>query len=100
MREGSGMVEFEQQYPERYFDVGIAEQHVITFSRWHGLRRVTPRCGDLFNLPTAVTTSLFTTLLYKIYRFFLPLIVRAWLALTDLLTQGHTIFRTCAACRI
>ncbi len=31
MREGSGMVKFEQQYPERYFDVGIAEQHAVTF---------------------------------------------------------------------
>ncbi len=32
MREGSGMVEFEKQFPERYFDVGIAEQHAITFA--------------------------------------------------------------------
>jgi 1-deoxy-D-xylulose-5-phosphate synthase len=32
MREGSGMVRFEQQYPERYFDVGIAEQHSVTFA--------------------------------------------------------------------
>lgn len=32
MREGSGMVEFEQQYPTRYFDVGIAEQHAVTFA--------------------------------------------------------------------
>jgi len=32
MREGSGMVRFEQQYPERYFDVGIAEQHAVTFA--------------------------------------------------------------------
>jgi 1-deoxy-D-xylulose-5-phosphate synthase len=31
MREGSGMVRFEQQYPDRYFDVGIAEQHAVTF---------------------------------------------------------------------
>ncbi|MBZ2208897.1 1-deoxy-D-xylulose-5-phosphate synthase [Massilia soli] len=31
MREGSGMVGFEQQYPDRYFDVGIAEQHSVTF---------------------------------------------------------------------
>jgi 1-deoxy-D-xylulose-5-phosphate synthase len=31
MREGSGMVRFNQQYPERYFDVGIAEQHSVTF---------------------------------------------------------------------
>jgi 1-deoxy-D-xylulose-5-phosphate synthase len=32
MREGSGLVRFAQEYPERYFDVGIAEQHAITFS--------------------------------------------------------------------
>ena len=32
MREGSGMVKFAQQYPKRYFDVGIAEQHAVTFA--------------------------------------------------------------------
>lgn len=32
MREGSGMVEFHQKFPERYFDVGIAEQHAVTFA--------------------------------------------------------------------
>lgn len=32
MREGSGLVKFEQHYPQRYFDVGIAEQHAITFA--------------------------------------------------------------------
>tara|TARA_Y100000996_G_scaffold83350_2_gene57400 strand:- start:1314 stop:3206 length:1893 start_codon:yes stop_codon:yes gene_type:complete len=32
MREGSGLVDFEKKYPERYFDVGIAEQHAITLS--------------------------------------------------------------------
>jgi 1-deoxy-D-xylulose-5-phosphate synthase len=32
MREGSGMVEFEQRFPERYYDVGIAEQHAVTFA--------------------------------------------------------------------
>jgi 1-deoxy-D-xylulose-5-phosphate synthase len=31
MREGSGMVRFHQQFPQRYFDVGIAEQHSVTF---------------------------------------------------------------------
>ncbi len=30
MREGSGLVEFSKRYPERYFDVGIAEQHAVT----------------------------------------------------------------------
>jgi 1-deoxy-D-xylulose-5-phosphate synthase len=32
MREGSGMVRFEEQFPDRYFDVGIAEQHSVTFA--------------------------------------------------------------------
>ena len=32
MREGSGMVEFHKKHPSRYFDVGIAEQHAITFA--------------------------------------------------------------------
>lgn len=32
MREGSGMVEFSKQFPDRYFDVGIAEQHALTFA--------------------------------------------------------------------
>ncbi|MGB4346953.1 MAG: 1-deoxy-D-xylulose-5-phosphate synthase [Burkholderiaceae bacterium] len=32
MREGSGMVRFEQQFPGRYYDVGIAEQHAVTFA--------------------------------------------------------------------
>jgi 1-deoxy-D-xylulose-5-phosphate synthase len=32
MREGSGMVEFERRFPKRFFDVGIAEQHAVTFA--------------------------------------------------------------------
>jgi len=32
MREGSGMVRFSREYPERYYDVGIAEQHALTFA--------------------------------------------------------------------
>jgi 1-deoxy-D-xylulose-5-phosphate synthase len=32
MREGSGLVRFSQAYPDRYFDVGIAEQHAVTFA--------------------------------------------------------------------
>ncbi|WP_269533926.1 1-deoxy-D-xylulose-5-phosphate synthase [Chitinimonas sp. BJYL2] len=32
MREGSGMVEFEKRFPDRYYDVGIAEQHAVTFA--------------------------------------------------------------------
>jgi 1-deoxy-D-xylulose-5-phosphate synthase len=32
MREGSGMVAFHQRFPDRYYDVGIAEQHAVTFA--------------------------------------------------------------------
>ncbi|MHB1607026.1 1-deoxy-D-xylulose-5-phosphate synthase [Acidiferrobacter thiooxydans] len=32
MREGSGLVEFSERFPDRYFDVGIAEQHALTFA--------------------------------------------------------------------
>lgn len=32
MREGSGLVEFSQKFPQRYFDVGIAEQHAVTLA--------------------------------------------------------------------
>ena len=32
MREGSGLVEFSQRFPQRYFDVGIAEQHAVTLA--------------------------------------------------------------------
>ncbi|WP_075259588.1 1-deoxy-D-xylulose-5-phosphate synthase [Herbaspirillum camelliae] len=32
MREGSGMVDFEKKFPNRYYDVGIAEQHAVTFA--------------------------------------------------------------------
>jgi len=32
MREGSGMVRFSEEFPERYFDVAIAEQHAVTFA--------------------------------------------------------------------
>ncbi|MCL7667805.1 1-deoxy-D-xylulose-5-phosphate synthase, partial [Klebsiella pneumoniae] len=32
VREGSGMVEFSRKFPDRYFDVAIAEQHAVTFA--------------------------------------------------------------------
>ncbi|HET7298356.1 MAG TPA: 1-deoxy-D-xylulose-5-phosphate synthase [Burkholderiales bacterium] len=32
MREGSGMVDYSERFPQRYFDVGIAEQHAVTFA--------------------------------------------------------------------
>ena len=45
MREGSGMVEFEARFPERYFDVGIAEQHAVTFAAGLACEGVKPVGG-------------------------------------------------------
>ncbi|RZJ14699.1 MAG: 1-deoxy-D-xylulose-5-phosphate synthase [Acidovorax sp.] len=42
MREGSGMVEFEKRFPDRYFDVGIAEQHAVTFAAGMACEGVKP----------------------------------------------------------
>jgi 1-deoxy-D-xylulose-5-phosphate synthase len=42
MREGSGLVKFSQQFPERYFDVGIAEQHAVTFAAGLAVERQKP----------------------------------------------------------
>ena len=42
MREGSGLVEFEKRFPKRYFDVGIAEQHAVTFAAGMACEGVKP----------------------------------------------------------
>ena len=45
MREGSGMVEFSQRFPERYFDVGIAEQHAVTLAAGLACEGLKPICA-------------------------------------------------------
>ncbi|MCP4008722.1 MAG: 1-deoxy-D-xylulose-5-phosphate synthase [Proteobacteria bacterium] len=42
MREGSGLVKFSEQYPQRYFDVGIAEQHALTFAAGLACEKIKP----------------------------------------------------------
>ena len=45
MREGSGLVEFSQQFPARYFDVGIAEQHAVTLAAGLACEGLKPVCA-------------------------------------------------------
>jgi len=45
MREGSGLVEFSQRFPERYYDVGIAEQHAVTLSAGLACEGLKPVCA-------------------------------------------------------
>lgn len=48
MTSGTGLTEFKKRFPERFFDVGIAEQHGVTMVRRHGCRGVeTCFCGVL-----------------------------------------------------
>jgi 1-deoxy-D-xylulose-5-phosphate synthase len=42
MREGSGLMRFSQEFPRRYFDVGIAEQHALTFAAGLACEKVKP----------------------------------------------------------
>jgi 1-deoxy-D-xylulose-5-phosphate synthase len=42
MREGSGMVEFAQKFPDKFFDVGIAEQHALTFAAGAATQGIKP----------------------------------------------------------
>lgn len=45
MREGSGLVEFSQAFPNRYFDVGIAEQHAVTLAAGMATEGLKPVCA-------------------------------------------------------
>ena len=45
MREGSGLVEFSKRYPQRYFDVGIAEQHAVTLAAGMACEGLKPVCA-------------------------------------------------------
>ncbi|MGH8447212.1 MAG: 1-deoxy-D-xylulose-5-phosphate synthase [Solimonas sp.] len=45
MREGSGLLEFSKRYPDRYFDVGIAEQHAVTLAAGLACEGLKPVCA-------------------------------------------------------
>ncbi len=82
MREGSGLVRFSKEYPQRYFDVAIAEQHAVTLaagmatqgaSRWW--RSIRPSCS-------ARTTSWYMTWPSRTWMFCSPLTAPVWSART------------------
>ena len=100
MREGSGLVKFAEQFPKRYFDVGIAEQHAVTFAAGLACEGLKP------------VVAIYSTFLQRAYDQFihdveiqnLPVLFaldRAGLAGADGQTHhGRSTFRTCGACRI
>src|SRR5262249_61700932 len=54
MREGSGLVRFAEEFPERYFDVGIAEQHAVTFAAGLACERSEEHTSELQSLTNLV----------------------------------------------
>ena len=50
MPDGTGLRRFRNMYPERFFDVGIAEEHAVTFCSRAGSGRDEANCGNLFFL--------------------------------------------------
>ena len=57
MPDGTGLLPFVKEHPARFFDVGIAEQHAVTFAAGSGDARHAPGGDDLFNVPTACLRS-------------------------------------------
>ena len=53
MLTGSKLEKFSEKFPDRCFDVGIAEQHAITFAAGLATQKMKPILGHLFNLFTA-----------------------------------------------
>ena len=53
MREGSGLVEFSKRFPDRYFDVAIAEQHAVTLAAGMACEGAAAGRRDLFDVPAA-----------------------------------------------
>ena len=98
MREGSGLVEFSRRFPERYFDVAIAEQHAVTFAA--GLA-----CEGMRPVVAIYSTFLqrgYDQLIHDVALQNLPVRVRAsiapaWSAATARPTTAATICRSCAA---
>jgi 1-deoxy-D-xylulose-5-phosphate synthase len=82
MREGSGLVEFEKRFPERYFDVAIAEQHAGTLAAALPAMGSGPSSRSIPRSCSAVTTSSSTTSPCSACRSCSPSIARAsWAAM-------------------
>ena len=99
MREGSGLVRFSQEYPERYFDVGIAEQHAVTFAAGLACEGMQPGGRDLFDVPAArVRPARSTTSCCRTCRSCSRSTARVSSAPTARRTSAPSTSRTCAAC--
>ena len=53
MPTGTGLSKFQAEFPERFFDVGIAEQHALTFATGLAMGGMRPVVARLFDVPAA-----------------------------------------------
>ncbi len=83
MREGSGMVEFSRKFPDRYFDVAIAEQHAVTFAAGWRLAAISPSWRSTLLSCNAPTIRLSMTSLSRNCRSCSPSIAPVSLARMD-----------------
>jgi len=91
MREGSGMVEYSKRFPDRYFDVAIAEQHAVTFAAGWPPKATSRSLRSIQHSCSARTTSSFTTLPCRTCLLCLPSIAPASWAATVRPTRAATI---------
>jgi len=77
MREGSGLVKFSQNYPDRYFDVGIAEQHSLTFAAGLACEKIKPVVAIYSTFLQRAYDQIYRS---RIWMYYLRLIGLAWLA--------------------
>ncbi len=82
MREGSGMVEFSRKFPDRYFDVAIAEQHAVTFAAGLAIGGYKPIVAIYPPSCNAPMIRCCMTWRFKSFRSCSPSTVRALLVLT------------------
>ena len=97
MREGSGLVKYAQRFPDRYFDVGIAEQHSVTFAAGlatRGCVRSSPSTRHSCSVPS---TSWSTTSPCSGCRSCSRSIARAWSVPTARRTTAASTLPICAA---
>ena len=96
MREGSGLVRFAAEYPDRYHDVGIAEQHALTFAAGLACEARNPSSPSTRLSCSAPTTNSSTTLRCRTCRWCWPSTAPAWSAPTAPPTTAPST-STCSA---
>ena len=69
MKEGSGLVAFAKEFPNRFFDVAIAEQHAATFAAGLAAEGLKPVCTSIQLFLRELLTKSSTTWLFRIFRF-------------------------------